>query len=347
MRARNFLVDMVGIVAMALVAGCGEPPNPVDDSLVEVEGRDEEQDRSSIENAAISAVNTRNFSRLNQMMGHYRAVQARTRSGLWKSGIVHGALEWQLFRDMRYETSCNSRDAEFVRDWLAFSPDEPTALILQARMQKDRAWCLRGSRIAARTEPHRLDLFRQELEVAMEMLEDAHDKASIDPEYYAVMATIYVGLGVDQDSMVELLEVAAAREPYYLRTYFNATMRYLSKWGGNAAMMEGFALYAVEKTKVSDNTGFYYRIYWFLDQCECGAELTNWDRDRLKQAMRDVYARYPDAFNARRMMDDNCRAGDIDEAKTYMKAIAPAGSDDTALAAMIDSCKAMAANRIS
>jgi len=338
---------LAGAVALALASGCAEPHDPLDDSVVEPAGRDEEQDRNSIDNAVISSVNTRNFARLNEMMAHYRAVQARTRSGLWKSGIVHGTLEWMLFRDMDFASHCVSRDEAFVRDWLAFSPDEPTALIVQARMLSDRAWCLRGGRFAGNTAAHRLELFREHLLIALEALDDAQDRASVDPEYYALRATVYLGLNAEQGLMVALFDEAAAREPYYLGTYFNGAIRYLPKWGGNAAMTEAFARYAVTKTEVSDGAGFYYRIHWFLSDCDCGADLSRWDRELLKQAMRDVYARYPDPFNARRIMDDNCRMGDIDEAKTYMKALAPPGSGDTALTAMIDTCRMLGTDRSS
>jgi hypothetical protein len=118
-----------------------------------------------------------------------------------------------------------------------------------------------------------------------------------------------------------LIEEATRREPYYHRTYFSAAPSFLPQWGGSYGQLDDFARLAAEKTETSDKTGFYARVYWSMDECGCETVRDAADWDDMKQAMRDVYQRYPVKHNAEYFETVTCKMNDLDEAMYYIRAL--------------------------
>lgn len=327
---------------LGLSQGCLGSGSPADTSKVEAQTNDEMAERNQVFAAVGAAVDARDYAALNALADHYRTSRARTPSGSWKSELLYATLAHRLHRNLVVRGSCESHDRGFIDGWKASNPNQPAAIIAEAQMLMAEAWCVRGSGYAQTVPVPAMRMFQLRMKMAHDLLEVHHDMASVDPEYYAAMAGAYRGLNKSYTALIALLDEAAEREPYYLNAYFEASFHFLPQWGGGPEAMTYFARYVARKTEASDKTGFYYRIYWHLDDCNCASRIAGWDREALKQGMRDVYERYPVPFNAQRMIDDNCRAGDVEEAKFYMRALNPIATSDADLGAMIDGCKAQA-----
>lgn len=332
------------ITAVLIVTpGCAAEPSRIDTSRVEASSNNEEREREIISAAVINAIAEEDFGRLNAMADQFRTSRARTPSGHWKSSIMYYTLEWQFGQGLDRKTGCKYHYEDFIQKWRQFSPDQPATIIATANMYLDRAWCVRGGGYADTVDDTERRGFYRLAQKSYDVLHANREKASIDPEYYALTASTYVALGKSRDEMIALVDMAAAQEPYYLRTYFAASVHFLPKWYGDATQFDIFARYAAEKTRASDQTGFYYRVYWNINQSSGEKNELNWDWNDAKKSMRDIYGRYPVAFNANQMIQETCKAGDIDEAKYCMRALHPEAPDDSFFALMIDSCKTQTA----
>lgn len=300
---------------------------------------DEMAERDRIIDAVNAAIVSKDLARLNAMADEYRQSRARTPSGAWKSGIFHGAVQYKVSAHLKRSKLCTSPYAGVVRDWLAAHPEQPAAIITMADMRVAQGWCFRGGSYANRVSQREWQGLRRNTQAAYELLDDNRSIASTDPEYYAVMAELYRAMSKSPSELASLIDEAASREPYYMRTYFRAAQSYLPKWGGRPGDLDLFARYAAEKTRTSDKTGFYYRIYWYLEHCDCASPWGSGDWGDMKQAMRDVYERYPVEHNARHMLDVSCKAGDYDEALRYMRLLHPDATSDADFSVMMATCE--------
>ena len=262
---------------------------------------------------------------------------------MWKLGIFHASVQYDLSEGLNRASGCVSPNADFVRKWLEFDPRQPAAIVTAADLRMTNAWCHRGSGYANQVNEQQWEGFREETRAAFDILEESRALASADPEFYAVMASAYRASNKSWSDLADMLDEATSREPYYHRTYFRAAFSYLPQWGGSPGTLDQFARYAAERTSTSDKTGFYARIYWFLEDCDCASRIGAGHWDDMKQSMRDIYERYPVEFNAQNMLDVSCKAGDEDEALYYMRALHPEATGDGDFVLMIAGCKAMGA----
>lgn len=327
----------------ALAPSCTSGEGALDTSRVEANSSDEEFERNRIISAVDLAITSKDLAGLSEMADKYRQSRARTPSGSWQSEIFHIAIQFQTRKNLQRSTGCQSPLAPLVRDWLESDPDQPAAIITMADLELAEGWCFRGTGYSDEVSEQGWKEFRKHSRAAYDMLETKRDQASSDPEFYAVMAAVYRALNKTPRDLRLLLDEATSREPYYLRTYFSASHSFLPQWGGSAERLDDFARYAAERTAASDKTGFYYRVYWYLEDCACASPWTVGDWEEMKQAMRDVYERYPVDFNARHMLDVSCKAGDTDEALRYLRLLYPDATGDADFAAQIAACKWQAA----
>jgi len=328
--------------ALFLIQGCSAQAGIINSDNVEASSNDEVSERQSIVNAVDLAIARRDFAALNKMEREFRSSRARTPSGLWKLAYFHAGVQYNLGEGLERKDGCAYRHAQFVAQWRSVTPNEPAAIITDAALWNMQAWCIRGGAYASEVPDSAWAGFHQASERAFKVLEADRTVASVDPEYYAVMVQVYRAQNRPRAEFENLVAEAFKREPYYHRTYFNAARSYLPQWGGSFRELDQFARFAAGQTRESDKTGFYARIYWALEECGCDAIRQAADWNDMKQAMRDVYERYPVRHNAEHFQDISCRMGDSDEGLHYLRVLAPPGTSDAALTARIDGCKAMA-----
>ena len=303
---------------------------------------DEESERSTILTAITSAIAIENYAKLSAMEAEFRMSRARTPSGVWKLAVYHAGVQTYLADGLLPESGCKYSKTQFVQAWATASPDSPAPFITDAALLLTQAWCIRGGGYATDVAPTAWPRFKKIVSSASEILDRHGIMASVDPEFYAIKLRALRSEGVEKSRFESVLEEATAREPYYHRTYFNAVWSYMPQWGGSFLDVERFAQNAAKKTQAEERQGFYARVFWSLEECNCDIMVVAADWSKLKQAMRDTYERYPVAWNGNYFATVACRMGDGEEGRHYFRAIHPEVVADEGFAALFAQCDSLA-----
>jgi hypothetical protein len=299
---------------------------------------DEEGERSAILKAIKSAIATEDFAKLTAMEAEFRISRARTQSGVWKLAVFHAGVQAYLADGLLPESDCQYSKSQFVNAWKAASSGSPAPVITDAALLLTQAWCIRGGGYAIDVAPAAWRQFKVIVTSATKVLDRHSTMASVDPEFYAIKLKALRSEGSETSQFESVLDEATAREPYYHRTYFNAVWSYLPQWGGSFDQVERFAEYSAGKTKSEEGSGVYARVFWSLDECNCDIMAQSADWSKLRQAMRDIYARYPAAWNGNYFANVSCRMGQGEEGRRYLRAVHPEVLADEGFAALFANC---------
>ena len=310
-----------------------------DTDLVTVSPVDEQAVRDAILERVKTSIESNDFAGLSAMESDFRSSRARTPSGLWKLAVFHAGVQAYLAPGLQPENECKYQKQEFLRQWAAASPTNPAPVITDAALLLKQAWCIRGPGYADEVEQSAWPQFSISVAAASRALAEHSAMASADPEFYAVKLEALRSEGAGLDATRVVLEEATQREPYYHRTYFNAAWSYLPQWGGSFAEVERLARYAADKTRTLEHDGFYARVFWYLEECGCHITAQAADRTMLKQAMRDMYNRYPVRWNGDYNAAISCQLGEVEEGRRYLRALHPEATGDGDFVGLFASCE--------
>lgn len=336
MAIKHILLASCLIAAQACTAGFDNGPAP------KANGTDEVSERNAVYARIDTALAAGDFAGLSAMEADFRASRARTPSGLWKLAVFHAGVQHRLAAGLDRAHACGFPSQVTLRQWAAVMPDNPAPVVTEAALLVEQAWCVRGRGLAYHVPASDWPTVHRLAGQARDVLESHRDKASVDPEYYAVMANILLLQNADRKEFHDMIEEASDREPAYHRTYFNAAWYYLPQWGGKPGDLELFARYAASRSRSSEGDGVYARIDWSLEECDCGADGRGVDWGRMKASMRNVYDQYPTAFNGEYFAQTACRQGDGEEGRRYIRAISLDATSDADLVARFAACDAQA-----
>jgi hypothetical protein len=269
----------------------------------------------------------RDFAALDSTERAWRVQRSRTATGMWKLELFYNAM-WYLGRQSA-APDCSDPAEDFLAEWRRRSPKSPAPFIVSANRILDMAWCYRGSGMADTVSQSEWPRFHERVNAAYAMLASHKSVASADPHYYAVMASIYVAQGRDEDEFVALLKEATTREPYYYPLYDEAFRYYEPHWFGSYDDEEALAQLAVRLTHDKDRSSVFARIYWNAMDCSCLPPAEKLDQPVLKKAMQDLADLYPDPWNVAHLAKMACGMRDGDLARHFFDAL-PAGDDGRA-----------------
>jgi hypothetical protein len=264
-------------------------------------------------------IDARDFAWLDSMGRSLRTERSRTASGVWKLELYYNSM-WD-FGEIGSAPDCTDPAEAIIADWRRLSPNSPAPFITSAERLLAKAWCLRGSGYASEVADGAWKPFYDHLDAAYEMLARHKAVASVDPNYYAVMASIYVAQGRDEEEFRALLDEGTRKEPFYYALYSEAFRYYEPQWGGSYAAEEGLARFAVEKTKAKDRNSAFARIYWVAMDCGCMPPAEAVNQPMLRQSMADLAEIYPDPWNVSHMARMACAIDDGDLARHYFDAL--------------------------
>jgi hypothetical protein len=279
---------------------------------------DEIAEQNVINGAVKSAIARNDVVALTQMSNRFRRDRARTASGVWELSVFYSRVLAELGPR---EGQCDDRQAQFFRNWVIKTPNDPAPYVARAANLEAQAWCIRGGGYAQSVSAPSLASFTAKVREAQTILDEHRVKASIDPHYYAVMARIYIDRGADKAKFKQLLDQATAREANYHYLYYEAYRYFQPQWYGSAAEIEELARYAAARTTSDDRAGMYARFYWFVLDCDCGDMDQSIDWPTMKQSMHDVMARYPSAWNAANFARISCAMNDAEETRTWFASV--------------------------
>ena len=264
-------------------------------------------------------IDARDFAWLDSKGRSLRAERSRTVSGVWKLELYYNSM-WD-FGEIGSAPSCTDPAEAAIAEWRRLSPNSPAPFITSAERLLAKAWCLRGSGYASEVDDTAWKPFYDHLDAAYYMLARHKAVASVDPNYYAVMASIYVAQGRDEEEFRALLDEGTRKEPFYYALYSEAFRYYEPQWGGSYAAEEALARFAVEKTRAKDRNSAFARIYWVAMDCGCMPPAEAVNQPMLRQAMADLAELYPDPWNVSHMARMACAIGDGNLARHYFDAL--------------------------
>ena len=324
MLEKLLLATAVAVVPLATAMVWSQPQEPVAGTIVPGSMRvsyggepltQELIDRKIIADGVKAAIDRKDYDALNAMASKFRRSRSRTDSGLWHLSIFHNQISTEL--GPRDEGQCDNRSYNFLRGWLAKSPDEPAPYISRAALLEDYAWCVRGGGYAHTVSAQAFEAFAAKVDEARAVLEENRTIAAADPHYYAVMVRIFIDQGVEKAEFTQMLDEATAREPNYHQTYFEAFRYFQPRWHGSDAEVGEMARYATARTTSDEGPGMYARYYWSVLNCNCGDFEESIDWPTMKKSMQSLMARYPSDWNAANFARISCAMDDAKEARHW------------------------------
>lgn len=329
------------IFATLSLIGCNTASALPVDRATPISSPDETKEhdaREAIIQKISAAMAAKDFRALDAMGEELRTSRARTPAGAWDLWVYHAQIRWQLGESVDRTAACRSPMESFVREWQEASPKSHFAPIAQASLLIDEAWCFRGGGSAAAVPEQAWAPFAKKTQSALAVLHERQEQASLDPEFYAVQLEAMRMQGADRKAFDAVLAEGSKREPAYENAYVSAAYYFLPQWGGSYAQIDALARLATDKSRNTDGSSMYARIFRSLEECGCDVISSAADWNTMKQSMRDLYARFPVRNNAEYFANLSCRLGDRDEGRRYIRALHPEATGEGDFAALFASC---------
>lgn len=257
------------------------------------------------------------FAELDALEATYLDQKQRTSSGNRKLSFFYSRI--RSFKAMKGGDGGDITEP-LLRRWLAASPNVPAPCIALAYMFYTRGLTLRGGDVASRVPAENWPRIEADMAAATGVLNTCKRYASRDPAWYNLTLKVMLYRTPGDRKFDAMMLEGTTRHPNYEAIWFNAANYYMPQWNGDAAAMDRIARRAMARTRSTDGTGLYARVYLYLQDL--------WFRDRLFsetdadaalmiQSMRDIAKRYPSDSNFVDFAEVACLAGDQAEADRY------------------------------
>jgi len=204
------------------------------------------------------------FDQLDCIADSARSKKARFSSGGWKLHEIYRSLDEPQKGVHATEEDWNDHLTRLER-WVSAKPESITARIALAKSYASYAWDARGKGYADTVSDSGWRLFRQRLEKAKSILDDAAKLRTKCPEWYVVMQQVALGQGWDEDSASTLFEQAVALEPRYECYYQMQANFLLPKWTGEPGDSARFAEKTADAVGGTQGDVLYF---WIAAQIE-------------------------------------------------------------------------------
>ena len=219
------------------------------------------------------------YSELEAVAGRLQSQRLRFRGGAWQLRVFYSMIS--------YPPSLTATDAEWqaqiakLEQWAKIYPDSPVPRVAIADAYLRFAWKARGNGDANTVTPEGWVLFRQRVQSARQVLEDAAKVSVNCPEWYRAMQTVALAQGWPREQVDALAEAALNNEPGY---YYFATAQanyLLPKWYGKPGETEQYAEQVADRTGGDDGNIEYFFIASSMNCCRrTQAPALSWPRVR-------------------------------------------------------------------
>ncbi len=262
---------------------------------------------------------TDKFEDLEEIVNRLRKEKKRFPSGEWQLRFFYNYL---VEGTRRMSSQEQDSYTEKINRWKEQYPDSITWRIALARAEIDWAWRDRGGGYADTITSQGWRGFEKHLNKAWDILLEAEDLETKDPELYAALLKVGYGLGKDQSSMTlvralwnlaaggsrmpmkpsgalhDILTRGTQVEELYYPIYYARTTSLLPRWGGEPGELERFAEWAASRTNELEGEAMYARIatsalrYVGVDTY---LERFNFSWPRIEFGHLDILRKYPDS----------------------------------------------------
>jgi hypothetical protein len=284
-----------------------------------------------IDNEVKTAYLAGKFDQIDEWIKAYQRDDVRTASGSTKAEKVYWVLGNTIFLhgSLSHET-VNKTEAQADK-WIATNPDSRAARITKAMAIRNRAWNARGQGFAHSVTPDQWNAFLVYSRQARDYLKSVKRATATDPQWYATMLDISVGLSGYEDDFDALAEEALEAHPG--NAVINAVIvrKNLPHWGGTRQALEFWADRIANASGADQDYALaywsaaneYYRHVIFHD--------TDADWSRVKRGFQAMIRDYPSNWNMNNYARLACSAQDKETTREIMarlESIDPDAWDD-------------------
>jgi hypothetical protein len=167
-----------------------------------------------------------------------------TRKGEWRpaAALLAATGDHDVRADrLRLLSEQSVLDSQWVEDWFAATPSDPTATVVRAELALQRAWAARGAAYAEQTSDSQIQAFSTGLAQAQRLAERAAELAPEDPMPWATLVEAARGQQVEQEEFERRMEELFERAPSHVHGSHAVLQTVCAKWMGNADTMFEFA----------------------------------------------------------------------------------------------------------
>ena|SRR5271156_1047125 len=272
-----------GIVASGQlpVSGQAAPSPEVQSSPTELQAETEAGD-TSVRTFRVhihELFNQGEYSELEAISSRLQSQRLRFRGGAWQLRVFYSMIS--------YPPSLTATDAEWqaqiakLEQWAKSYPNSAVPRVAMADAYLRFAWKARGNGFANTVTPEGWTLFKERVQSARQVLEDAAKLSVNCPEWYRAMQTVALAQGWPRQQVDALAESALKNEPGYF--YFaTAQANYLlPKWYGKPGETEQYAEQVADKTGGEEGNIEYFFIASAMNCCrKTQAPALSWSRVR-------------------------------------------------------------------
>ncbi|QJD59350.1 DUF4034 domain-containing protein [Pseudomonas sp. gcc21] len=284
---------------------------------------DELGERRAIYDSVTRDLQNADFAHLEALAEQYRTNRERSPSGVWKLSALDAGIRSMFDPSIRDPAYWAYLD-DYIGDWLKQYPRSPTAHLARASMLIHQAWSYRGTGPTESVKEEDWQPFNEHIERARLALEQSKQIAARDPQWYVTMAVVAKSQYWPDERFEDMLDEALSRYPDYYPIYYAAVDYYSPKWNGSADAIEQFAMDAMQRTRDSEGSGLYARLYWHAAQIQFDDRLIKDSRINwavMKEGIDDVLERYPDQWNINNFARISCSAEDKRKAQELLQRI--------------------------
>jgi hypothetical protein len=146
---------------------------------------------------------------------------------------------------------------------MKWKEEQPTSIIPRVALvglHKGLAWEARGDTWAKDVNPEGWKFFKEELQIAWHIGNEALQLHPVDPVIYDVLLAVGIGLSLPRQQLDELFSKGISLDPEYEHLYVVMARNLMPRWHGSAEELEAFAISAAQRTEKTLGDGLYARI---------------------------------------------------------------------------------------
>jgi len=255
------------------------------------EGADADSQPASVFQTTVrNLFNEEKFAKLDEIADAARSQKSRFPGGSWKLHSFYGAIQGP--------GSLTATDAVWdahmqrLQSWIDSKPDSSTPRVALAEAYLRFAWKARGNGQGDKVTTDGWKLFRERVQKAEDVLEEAKSVSIKDPQWYQAMQTVALAQGWDQKRADQLVVEANSVEPSYYYFYSSHANYLLPKWYGKAGDSETFAQTIADRVGGSEGDAIYFQVALSLNCCKAKPQAPGVSWDRVKQGFASLERLY-------------------------------------------------------
>jgi len=223
--------------------------------------------------------NQDSWAELDAIAGQLRSQRPRLQGGAWELRIFYATIS--PAGPMTATDAAWEAQIARLQDWMRQDPASPTPRIALANAYLSYAWKARGHGFADTVTPQGWELFRQRVQQARAVLDDAAKMSSGDPEWYRAMQTVALAQGWSRAQVDALVDAALNTEPGYFYIARAEANYLLPKWYGKPGDTEDFADRVADRIGGTEGDATYFLIASTINCCRrTQAPAMSWGRVR-------------------------------------------------------------------